>query len=903
MLSIGRMGRGQGSYYTNTAREDYYPEAGGEPLGRWLGTGAEALGLHGHVDAAVLHDLLEGFGPDGTGLVKNAGHENRCVGWDLTFNVDKSVSLLWAFADRDTRKEIEAAALTALDRTVRRYLEAEAAYCRIGKGGYEQVAAQVVTAVFPHGTSRALDPHFHLHCLLVNLGVCEDGQTRALAGQHLYESKMVMGAYFRVELELELRRRLGLEVERPLDKDGNPKSWWQLKDVPKDQVDYFSQRRHEIEKRLGAKGLESASAAAVACLDTRQAKDIVPPRRELFQIWHKQARDQGFSFDWVARVLGRSQAMQQDSVAEYREALTAAVSKITAEHSHFTDTTLLRHTLEEAQGRGLAADFAHQRVLHDLKHDRQFVNLGCHNGRHHYTTEEVLHVEKELLNAADSLHGSSFKAISSKKVEPILNKEWTAGPHGNQSRLRAIHDRIRGKTRLTYKLNSEQQAAVRHITQAPGRVKLVSGLAGTGKTTMLRAAREVFEKSGYRVIGCALAGKARKELQKGSGIESDTVRMRLMQLYPKPWRLAKHHVKQLMRVALKLRTHKNSTLRIDRKTVFVVDEAGMVGTRDFALIAKAVERGGGILVCVGDEKQLPSIDAGGGFESLLKRLGGPRLTEITRQESLEERQAVEQLSKGEVEPFLKAHASRGNLVVAENRDAARERLIADWTSAGGVHTPQNHVIFVATNREADEYNLLAQRERMRAGKLSEQQVTVDGTTYYRGDRLMFVEKSRRLGIENGDTGTIVAMHHTLLGDQIAVKLDGENRTVIFSTSGRRAYRAVRLAYAFTTHKSQGATVENAYAHISGRLSSVEMAYVQGSRHRKTLRLYTDENEAGETLTKLAQEHASDQPQIESADLSDSPVANQMKRSDAQQLAHDIREQAQREEPLTLKIEP
>jgi conjugative relaxase-like TrwC/TraI family protein len=902
MLSIGAMGHGQGRYYTSLAGEDYYLD-GGEPPGRWMGSGAAALGLHGQVDAKTLRRLLDGFAPDGTPLVKNAGHEKHRPGWDLTFSADKSLSLLWAFADYETRKQIEEAVLTAVDRTIRQYIEKEAAFCRVGKGGHEKVPAQVVAAVFPHGTSRALDPELHFHALFTNLGVCPDGKVRTLADRELYRHKMTSGVYFRVDTEHEVKGRWHLEVERPLDSKGNPKNVWRLKTVPVEQTRFFSKRRQEIEKQLGADGLESAAAAAVACLKTRPIKELIPPRKELYRIWRQQAEQQGFSLDWVRRTLKPSRGQQQDSAAQYREALAAAVSKITAERSHFTKRDLVCHTLEEAQGRGLAADFVHGRVLHDLKHDRQFVNLGTHKGITCYTTQEVLRIEKELLDAADSLHRSSFKAISSKKVDRVLAKEWIAQTSRKKNRFHTVRDKVRAKRPRTFVLNEEQQAAARHITQAPGRVKVVSGLAGTGKSALLRAAREVFEKNGYRVIGSALAGNAAKGLRESSGIESDTVRMRLMQLYPRPWRLAKHHVKQLMRAALKLRTHKHSTLRIDRKTVFIVDEAGMVGTRDFALIAKAVERGGGILVCVGDEKQLPSIDAGGGFESLLKRFGGPRLTEITRQENIEERRAVEHLSRGEAEPFLKTHASRGNLIVAENRDTAQRQLIADWTSGGGVHSPQNHRIFVATNREADEYNLLAQRERMRAGKLSEQKVTVDRTTYYRGDRLMFVEKSRRLGIENGDTGTIVAMRHTLLGDQIAVKLDGENRTVIVSTSGRRAYRAVRLAYAFTTHKMQGATVDHAYIHLGGHMTSREMAYVQGSRHRKTLRLYTDENEAGEALTKLAREHTSDQPQIDSADLSDSPVVRQMKRSDAQQLAHDIREQARREEPLTLKIEP
>ena len=118
MLSIGPMKNGQQEYYLTLAREDYYLD-GGEPQGRWLGRGAKELGLDGPVEADELRQLFEGFAPDGTPLVQNAGKPHRQPGWDLTFSAPKSVSVLWSqLEDPTLRAEIQEAHFAAVEKTI-----------------------------------------------------------------------------------------------------------------------------------------------------------------------------------------------------------------------------------------------------------------------------------------------------------------------------------------------------------------------------------------------------------------------------------------------------------------------------------------------------------------------------------------------------------------------------------------------------------------------------------------------------------------------------------------------------------------------------------------------------------------------------------------------------------------
>ena len=175
-------------------------------------------------------------------------------------------------------------------------------------------------------------------------------------------------------------------------------------------------------------------------------------------------------------------------------------------------------------------------------------------------------------------------------------------------------------------LRGEQVEAVRHITQFAGRVQCVCGWAGSGKTFMLDTARLAWEADGYTVYGSALSGKAAKGLSKGENIKSATIAKWIYDL-DNPGR--------------------KDRLTLDSKSILVIDEAGMVGTEATSTASSprwSVPAPG--LVLVGDDKQLQSIDAGGGFAGLSKRLSYAELKEITRQRHAADRQAVYDLADG-----------------------------------------------------------------------------------------------------------------------------------------------------------------------------------------------------------------------------------------------------------------
>lgn len=876
MLSIGAMAAGQATYYLELAREDYYLE-GGEPPGRWFGRGAEALRLAGTVEKKELHRLFDGFSAKGKPLIQNAGDPRHQPGWDLTFSAPKSVSVLWSQADQATRREIQKAHDAAVKAALS-YLEETAAFSRIGKGGHGRVQAGLVAALFDHGTSRALDPQLHTHALLLNVAVRPDGTTGTLLSKPVYQHKMTAGAIYRAELAAELERRLGLEVERD-------KTSFKLTRVPQGIVDFFSKRRAAIEERLASNGLETAAAAAFATLATREAKKIVPPRQELFADWRKQGEAQGFKAQHIESLLFR--APPRNQAREFSRAFDEAVKFLAQSESHFSPRDVLRRTAEAAQGRGLDAADIRRGVQRELESSPRFIRL-TEGPNARYATKEMFALERKLFDVADGLRKISSHGVSKKTLDAVLARY--ASPrsavaeeikhHAAQLLRSARGDdttplgRERTNREASATLSKEQAAAVRHVTErGGGGLRFVSGMAGTGKTFMLKAAREAWDRGGYKVLGIALAAKAAKGLQHGSGIESMTLRRLELRLEgPTLAYTLKHHARQLVRAARGKQTYRLKPFTIDKKTVIVIDEAGMLGTRQFANLLEAVRKGGGMVVCVGDPKQLQAIEAGGPFGALLKRHPHVELKEITRQRDLRDAEAVHDFARGQASKALKSFAERGLLAVAENRTEAIERLVTDWFQRERRH-PDASLIFCGTKAEAQEINRRCQAQRLDAGDIDAKRcVQIAGGTLHEGDRVLFTKNSRVLGVSNGEMGTVVAVRP--LTATVSVQIDGGARVVI----PLRDYQDIRLGYAVTTHKGQGTTVENAYVLAGGSMQDREISYVQASRAKEEVRIYTDRHEAGPDLSQLAK---------------------QMSNSRAKDLAHDVLTEmhsARRQEP-------
>ncbi|WP_144578810.1 Ti-type conjugative transfer relaxase TraA [Agrobacterium sp. DE0009] len=356
------------------------------------------------------------------------------------------------------------------------------------------------------------------------------------------------------------------------------------------------------------------------------------------------------------------------------------------------------------------------------------------------------------------------------------------------------------------RLSDEQKAAIERIA-GPARIAAVVGRAGAGKTTMMKAAREAWELAGYRVVGGALAGKAAEGLEKEAGIESRTLAS---------WELRWNRGRDVL----------------DDKTIFVMDEAGMVASKQMAGFVDAVVRAGAKIVLVGDPEQLQPIEAGAAFRAIVDRIGYAELETIYRQREDWMRKASLDLARGNVGQALNAYQGEGRVLGSGLKTEAVERLIADWNQ--DYDQSKTTLILAHLRRDVRMLNVLAREKLVERGVVGEGDLfrTADGERRFdAGDQIVFLKNEGSLGLKNGMIGQVVEARPNRI---VAVVGEGDHRRQVIVE--QRFYNNLDHGYATTIHKSQGATVDRVKVLASLSLDR-HLIYVAMTRHREDLQLY------------------------------------------------------------------
>ncbi|WP_434730532.1 Ti-type conjugative transfer relaxase TraA [Rhizobium binae] len=371
----------------------------------------------------------------------------------------------------------------------------------------------------------------------------------------------------------------------------------------------------------------------------------------------------------------------------------------------------------------------------------------------------------------------------------------------------AVSEAVLGATfRRHERLSDEQKAAIERIA-GPARIAVVVGRAGAGKTTMMKAAREAWEMAGYRVVGGALAGKAAEGLEKEAGIQSRTLAS---------WELRWNRGRDVL----------------DDKTIFVMDEAGMVASKQMAGFVDAVVRAGAKIVLVGDPEQLQPIEAGAAFRAIVDRIGYSELETIYRQRDDWMRKASLDLARGNVEKALVAYEGQGRVLGSRMKAEAIERLIADWNR--DYDRTKTKLILAHLRRDVRMLNVMAREKLVERGIVGEGKIfkTADGERRFdAGDQIVFLKNEGSLGLKNGMIGQIVEAQPNRI---VAVVGEGDQRRQVIVE--QRLYNNLDHGYATTIHKSQGATVDRVKVLASLSLDR-HLTYVAMTRHREDLQLY------------------------------------------------------------------
>ena len=354
-------------------------------------------------------------------------------------------------------------------------------------------------------------------------------------------------------------------------------------------------------------------------------------------------------------------------------------------------------------------------------------------------------------------------------------------------------------------LSGEQAGALVHVTNGRD-LGIVVGHAGTGKSAMLGVAREAWEAAGYEVRGVTLSGIATENLESGSGIASRTI------------------------ASIEHGWHQDRDL-LTTRDVLVIDEAGMVGTRQLERVLSQAAEAGAKVVLVGDPQQLQSIEAGAAFRSIHERHGGAEIGEVRRQRQDWQRDATRDLANGQTRNALEAYRSHGMVHEARTREQARGDLIDRWDRDRQASPDRTRIILTHTNDEVRALNEAARMRMRAAGDLgNEERVTVErgDRGFASGDRVMFLQNERGLGVKNGTLGTI----EQVSARSMTVQTD-DGRSVHFDL---RDYNRIDHGHAATIHKAQGMTVDRIHVLATPGMDA-HSSYVALSRHRDGMELH------------------------------------------------------------------
>ena len=485
-----------------------------------------------------------------------------------------------------------------------------------------------------------------------------------------------------------------------------------------------------------------------------------------------------------------SEGTEADRAEMHREIARGNGARIIADPSLALDA--ITHQQSTFTSRDMAK-FAHRHsdgidqfneVMGAMRGAPDLVELGRDGrGDSRFTTRQMIEAEQRLHRAAELMAERERHEVNDRHRQAAL-------AHGEQRGL---------------VLSGEQADALAHVTDGRD-LSIVVGYAGTGKSAMLGVARGAWEAAGYEVRGVALSGIAAENLQSGSGIASRTIAS------------MEHGWGQ-------------SRDLLTARDVLVIDEAGMVGTRQLERVLSHAAEANAKVVLVGDVKQLQAIEAGAAFRSIHERHGGAEIGEVRRQREDRQRDATRDLATGRTGNALEAYRSQGMVHEAATREQARGDLIERWDSDRQAAPERSRIILTHTNDEVRALNEAA-RERMRVegGLGDDVRLTVERgeRRFASGDRVMFLQNERGLGVKNGTLGTV----EQVSAQSMTVETD-DGRSVRFDL---KDYNRIDHGYAATIHKAQGMTVDCAHVLATPGMDA-HGSYVALSRHRDGVDLH------------------------------------------------------------------
>ncbi len=943
-----------------TSAVDYYTHPGNKP-GVWLGKGCGQMGMTpGQIaskeQVARLYNQLRnpenGKPLDNQSQNRNVG-PNTVGGYDLTFSMPKSVSILWGTGDERTRRQIMECFYESIDETME-WWQDNIAVTRVGRGGIAQMKVKGITAVrFDHWDTREHDPHLHSHVVVSNIVQRIDGGWGALDGGVIYRGHVDCSERQQNLLLDLLHERMGIDFEEREDPGKETKAVvMDAVGVPADLIDRFSTRSMQTDhvfdqlvaerrKETGNTELsyrEYAEIREQAFQRARKTKDEdIPPLDELVSKWIDQVKELGYDpkqivadtighepepfngvalaectelqdrLEWLLKGdlidNAKNKTVEQDP-SDYADQFIESASQETRKSVKANATTITRFQIEAAAERltrRIRCDSDTRQAFTDAVVDRVLSGL-VPLTPHRYRLDSRMNDDPRISDGQghavmDNARSDLYATPELLKAEQYLfdmmdRKQETWNPDREQVRKLVDEYSRNMEAAEGHGMADDQAANAIELLAGNDMIMALTGPAGTGKTTTMRAVKKTYDRlAGQgKVIGMATSAKAAGGLGDSLQIPTSTVAKIINDNYKGGKERRDRNISQLETMAERDgglpagKKRRLAELYVERAAnevpqdgVVILDEASMTSTRDLERIARLCEARNARLIMTGDPHQLAAPGEGGGFLGYMERHGRVlKLTSVWRflKKTVDENgEEHTEVNPDEVEAGLALRSGSidhdgetdsksmkrmlatslyeqlpdqdGNLVVNRNEagrihggaEGSMEDKVFDLT-LDALTEGKNSLLIVATNNDLSSINeriTLSLQARGVVDADPYRRATLRGRmTAGKGDVVVTRTVDRKNKdqkgefVRNGDLWTVEQVYED--GRMWLSRREDPSKSV--TVSAQYTKESCELGYAVTAHRSQGMTVDygNLWVPENGSISS-ELLYVALTRGR------------------------------------------------------------------------
>ncbi|WP_216917410.1 MobF family relaxase, partial [Nocardia noduli] len=769
-------------------------------------------------------------------IAKNSRPPTTAVaGFDITFSPVKSVSALWALAPRGISEKIEAAHHAAIGDALG-WLQRKGIFTRLGRNGVRQVDVEgIVAASFTHRDSRAGDPDLHTHVLIANRVRTIDGLWRTLDSATLHHVVVTVSEIYNTRLEHHLEDTIGVEFAPRPGTDPNKRPIREIVGIPIQLIEAWSRRETAIRTRVeelsatfqyrhGREPIPSEvrDLAQQATLETRPTKHGLRSFAQQRRTWRAEAIALLGDREALARVVSTAlnplRAPRVTATGEWIARTADQVLEVVAEHRSTWRAANVRAEIErQVRGKIHGRDWEQvaEAVLADALAPSRSIPRGDpdiaaqpdlarvpgalargdgasvyrHAGSQIYTSVEVLAAEKALIELSVQ---AGARQLDRDMVSAAVRDYNAANP-----------DRP---------LNAGQAGVIEGFATSGLRVHTANAPAGSGKTTAMAVLTTAWNSSGGAVLGLAPTASAAAVLGESIGARCETVDKLLDVLTrhtpsannPAPERDLPASLPQWV-------------LDIDADTLVIVDEHVKLGTLKRLRLLQFLTDRGATIRCIGDDHQLPSIEAGGADTDM--HTAAPEhtltLTHVVRFASTAEASASLSLREGD--PAALGWYLDNQRIHAGHVGATHDDTYTAWAVD---HLADRDTIMLAANHEV----VTALNERARTDRLAREGGVVgaevllaDGLTASVGDTIRTRRNNPRLRlgdadwVRNGYVWTVETVHSD---GSITANLHGKTRASVRLPADYVAQH-VRFGYAATIDSAQGITADSCHVALTG----------------------------------------------------------------------------------------